>query len=60
MIEAGVGKGERKHYGGLLDYKQLSEIGRKVRRRNGETELFISLRLLICEKRVASPTAIAR
>jgi hypothetical protein len=39
---------------------EMSEIGRKVRRRNGETELFISLRRLNCEKCVASPTAIAR
>ena len=39
---------------------QLSEIGRKVKRRNGETELFISLWLLICEKCVALPTANAR
>jgi hypothetical protein len=38
----------------------MSEIGRKVRRRNGETELFISIRLLNCEKWVASPTAIVR
>ena len=38
----------------------LSEIGRKVKRRNGETELFISLWLLICEKCVALPTANAR
>ena len=41
-------------------YNQLSEIGRKVKRRNGETELIISLRLLICEKCVASSMANAR
>ena len=39
---------------------RLSRIGRKVKRRNGETELFISLWLLICEKCVALPTANAR
>ena len=44
----------------ILYYKQLSEIGRKAKRRNGETELFISLYLLICEKCVALPTANAR
>ena len=35
-------------------------IGRKVKRWNGETELLISLWLLICEKCVALPTANAR
>ena len=39
---------------------RLSGIDRKVKRRNGETELSISLWLLICEKCVALPTANAR
>ena len=38
----------------------MSEIGRKDRRRNGETDLFMSLRLLKCKKCVASLTVIAR
>ena len=58
MIGAGEGCWDGSE--SILCYKQLSEIGRKVKRRNGETELFISLWLLICEKCVALPTANAR